>query len=235
MGKDSIFGKLIPNRRQLNIENPHLIGTPPPTRRSKDMRGERFGRLLIISYSHTTKDGNTFWVCICDCGKEKKVSTKAMRGGHSVSCGCYNEEKKKTHGLTNTRIYRIWRGMLQRCLNSKSQYFEYYGGRGITVCEPWLIFINFYNDMYGTYKEELTIDRINANGNYEPTNCKWATRQEQQQNKRDTIRLTIHGQKGTIREWSLLSGTPGRLIQQRYFKKWSHFECVYGKKIEQTN
>lgn len=214
---------------QSNVAN---IGAPPPNRRAKDLRSQRFGRLYVFSYHSTGPEGSVLWECICDCGGKKIASTKLLNRGEITTCGCGSS---KTHGMSKTKFYKNWVSMLQRCNNPKFPHFKHYGGRGIKVCEAWLRFETFYKEMFPTYKSGLTIDRKNVNGEYSFENCQWATRKEQQLNKRNTIRLTIHSQTGTIDEWSKISGTLAQTITTRYFRGWSHDECVYGKKIDQHN
>ena len=154
--------------------------------------GERFGKLTVICEQGKTKSQNILWKCKCDCGKEVVVNGSYLRNGHSKSCGCLAKEKtiarSTVHGNYKSRLYRIWHGMKNRCYYSKNNNFKNYGARGITVCEEWKNdFQAFYEwAMANGYSENLTIDRINPNGNYSPENCKWATMLEQQHNKRNT-------------------------------------------------
>ena len=147
-----------------------------------DLLGRKFGRLTVISRAES-KGGKAYWNCQCDCGKETVVYGSYLRTGHTKSCGCYNEDKKIKHKMYGTPEYRSWNHMLQRCNNKNSHKYSDYGGRGIVVCEKWLAFENFFADM-GQRPHGKTLERIDVNGNYEPSNCKWATATEQQRNQR---------------------------------------------------
>lgn len=154
-----------------------------------DLEGQRFGRLFVIERVSTKKAGKEIhWRCVCDCGKEVVARSYLLRKGMTKSCGCFRIETilsvdNTKHGMYNTPTYHTWEGMKQRCLNPEATRYPAYGGVGITICERWLDFKNFLEDM-GIRPEGKTLDRINPFGNYEPTNCRWATPYEQANNQR---------------------------------------------------
>ena len=161
----------------------------------QDLTGKKFGRLIVIKRNGSSKEHRALWLCRCECGKTKTVSTRDLTSLRVRSCGClayehiYNMGKNSgTHYKRNTRIYTIWANMKQRCCNTNNTRFKDYGARGIKICNEWLNdFESFYNwAINNGYKENLTIDRIDVNGNYEPQNCRWSTYYEQAQNKRNT-------------------------------------------------
>lgn len=156
----------------------------------KDMTNRRFGKLVVEKYNGLDKDNNATWLCRCDCGNIKVINGKLLRNKHTVSCGCHRANILATsgfkHGLKNTKLYDVWEGMKQRCSNPKHTGYKYYGARGIKVCKEWKDnFKIFYEWATNNgYKQGLSIDRIDVNGDYTPSNCRWVTMAEQNKNKR---------------------------------------------------
>lgn len=148
------------------------------------LSGQKFGRWEVIYYSHKNIRGEKYWNCRCNCGTVKAVSAASLVNKKSVSCGCYHIEQVSSHGMTLTPTFKSWESMKQRCTNKNSPDYHNYGGRGITVCQRWInSFDNFLHDM-GIRPKNMTLDRINVNGSYDPSNCKWSTYSEQNKNQR---------------------------------------------------
>ena len=193
----------------------------------QDLTGKKFGRLLVIERVENNKKQQVQWLCKCDCGNEVKVISKSLTSGNTKSCGCLHREinikRLTTHGLRNTRLNGIWCGVLQRCYNPKNKAYKNYGGRGITVCQEWQDnFQNFYDwSMSNGYNDDLTIDRIDVNGNYEPSNCRWVTKKEQANNMRSNRLLTYNGETHNMKQWAKIMGINYRALQQRLFRGWS--------------
>lgn len=202
-----------------------------------DLTGKKFGRWNVLKRASNHKRQSTY-LCKCDCGTEKIVLASSLIQGLSVSCGCYHIDKLKeqqtTHGLTNTRIYRIYHNIIQRCTNQNNNRYKDYGGRGIKVCEEWKDdFQAFYDWAIATgYSDDLTIDRIDVNGNYEPSNCRWATMKTQRNNKRNSIQFTFYGSTKTLKEWCDCIGENYSKMYARYSRGYETFRKEDVEKIK---
>lgn len=158
----------------------------------EDLSGKRFDRLLVVEFAYRKKykcgSSQVFWKCKCDCGNEVFVSAQHLKDGRTHSCGCYFKDLKPNikHGMTDHRLYRIYNNMKNRCLNKDFHNYERYGGRGILICDEWLEDFKNFSEwaLNNGYKENLTIDRINNDGNYCPENCRWVDLHIQSTNQR---------------------------------------------------
>ena len=198
-----------------------------------DMIGQKFGKLTVLEeLPERYKDGSKQYKCICECGNYTNVVGYSLRKGNTKSCGCLNHEPHTIiHGKYKTRLYKIWQGIKRRCYNKRFKHYKNYGDRGIVVCDEWKNdFMAFYNwSMSNGYKDNLTIDRINVNGNYEPNNCRWVTRKVQQNNTRRNVLITYNGKTQNMRQWADELGIKQNTICCRHRKGWSDKECLFGR------
>ena len=199
-----------------------------------DMTGKKIGRLTVIKRVENLK-GCVMWLCKCECGNEKILKGTELRTGKINSCGCLHKEilikiNKETKRLYNNlpynksqkRLNNIWRGIIKRCYNVQNPAYKNYGKRGIIVCDDWKNnFINFYNwAVNNGYADNLTIDRINNNGNYEPSNCRWVTQYVQNRNQRSNKIFTYNGKTLCLADWSKVLNIPYTTLIYR-LKHWS--------------
>ena len=192
--------------------------------------GDRYNRLTLVKevapyICPKTSQKNRKFLCLCDCGSTKIFRLNSLRSGHTKSCGCLQKEKAiltgkrlLKHGMTQgrkkTRFYMVWCDLKQRCCNPKNSHYPSYGGRGIKVCKRWEKFENFRDDMLSSYKNHLTIDRVNNDGDYEPSNCRWATRKE---NARNTSRNKVYEGK-CVTEWAEELGINLHTFRDRVYR-----------------
>lgn len=175
-----------------------------------DLTGKRFGRITILGRAENYKRYVAYY-CLCDCGNKFTALAQNIVQGKTKSCGCYNAECKqkrawkinRTHGLSNTRLYRIWLNMKERCFNKNSKSYKNYGAKGIKVCTSWLDFSVFSAWAISSgYSDGLTLDRIDVNKSYSPKNCRWADWITQNNNKTNNRRITFEGKTKTVSEWA---------------------------------
>lgn len=190
--------------------------------------GKKYNRLTVIARAENTANGKRRWICKCDCGriKEKAVTGFDLISGKVKSCGClYKESNKninKKHGLSGKRLHRIWCSMKQRCTNTQSAGFKNYGGAGITICNEWLDFQAFYDWATANgYADNLTIDRIDNNGNYCPDNCRWVDMKKQQNNRRNNRKVEYRGCEYTISELAIKLNIPYATLLGRINSGWN--------------
>lgn len=194
--------------------------------------GKIFGKLIIVSRVDNDKNGRTRVLCHCECGNKKEIRLKDILNGKIKSCGCLQfENRYRTHEMTHTTEYSIWANMITRCTNKKVNNYKNYGGRGISVCDRWLkSFQNFFEDMGNRPSMSLTLDRVNNDGNYEPTNCRWATKKQQSANKRISInerRYTHNGINKNLKAWAKELGINYNTLHDRInFQKRSFIDSI---------
>jgi len=199
------------------------------------LTGERFGRLMVVERLPSNTSGS-LWRCICDCGAPSFVRGCNLKSGKTKSCGCLNKEliraqgfKNRRHGMSHTPEHRSWAAMMTRCFDTGSKDYPRWGGQGITVCERWRTFENFYADM-GDRPNGTSIDRWpNQSGGYEPGNCRWATPKEQTRNRSVARILSHEGKEACVSEWSELTGIADGTILARLTRGWTVSDALTRK------
>ena len=182
----------------------------------KDLTGQKFGRLTVIKYVGCGK-----WLCKCICGNEKIIRGDKLKSGNTKSCGCITKTK---NGESKTRLCRIYKAMISRCYNPNNNRYKYYGLKGIKVCKEWLEDYQSFKSWANAngYNKNLTIDRIDCDGNYQPSNCRWITYLEQNKNRKVTLKYLYNNQYYTLMEWSKILNINYKKLHQRLKKlKWS--------------
>ena len=185
--------------------------------------GQRFGKLKVIAEIGRSNHGDKIWLCQCDCGKQTQAYTSTLIRGNKMSCGCEVGANFRKHNHSKERLYFIWKGIRKRCNNPNEKAYKNYGGRGIKLCDEWNNYENFREwALSHGYRDDLTIDRIDVNGNYKPSNCRWATMKEQARNKQNTIYISYKGLTKTLVEWAEDIGINETTLRHRILDyKWS--------------
>ncbi len=201
---------------------------------NRDEVGRKYGRLTVVSRAPNDGGHNRRWLCRCDCGTTSTVREGRLRNGQTKSCGCLipelNRKKLLIHGERNprTKEYIAWLGMKSRCYYPQGKYYKNYGGRGITVCGRWLdSYLDFLADVGRAPSPAHTLDRKDNNGNYEPSNVRWATRAQQSNNTRRNHLIRIGDKRLILQEWANESGIDRRVISRRLKRGWSPDRAVY--------
>lgn len=193
--------------------------------KAPDKTGKSFGDWLVIKRDGSMKYGGAAYLCRCKCGTERRISSGSLGAGGTLSCGCDNKktfaERSVTHGMSKHPMYLAWCRIKDRCYNRRHTYYPRYGGRGIGLCERWMDFTKFYSDNIQSWRAGLTIERIDNNGQYEPDNCRWATRAEQSRNRSNTVLMTLGDVTQPLSVWSEFVGIPQNTLRTRKRAGWS--------------
>lgn len=194
-----------------------------------DLKGKKFGRLTALEEATgAEKKSYTRWLCVCDCGKKKYIARTSLTAGVTQSCGCLQVEgvkaRRTTHGKSRTPEYQVWKNMMSRCYDPNNISYPNYGYRGIAVCLAWHEFENFLSDM-GERPENHTIERVNNNGGYNKSNCKWATKEEQFSNTRRNHYVVLKGEKKTVKQLSKQFGISQPTLAYR-LKNWKSLTTI---------
>jgi hypothetical protein len=194
-----------------------------------ELLNHRFERLVVLSIHKASDVGKNrkdyFAKCKCDCGSERYVRIYSLKTGETKSCGCLQRDTTRVtfqkHGDCKSRLYKLWHGMLTRCRDMTGQYYQRYGGRGISFCAEWGEYATFKKwALSNGYSDGLSLDRIDNNGGYYPENCRWVTMLEQARNTSKTIKIEINGETKCLAEWSRFTGIPRNTLHHRIvFKK----------------
>lgn len=199
----------------------------------ENLIGHKFGRWLVTGVAETkvTKANRKirYWHCLCECGTQRAVKEQSLKSGKSKSCGCYHSDimhvvgvqAKTTHGMSSTRLYRIFRHMHNRCKNTNDIRYKQYGGKGITITDEWNSFEVFKDwALNNGYADDLSIDRIDVNKDYSPDNCRWTDAKTQSNNKSNTKYYTYNGKTHNIGEWSDIMNIPYKTLWKRINAGW---------------
>lgn len=198
-------------------------------KRAKDIARQRFARLVVLGAVAKAKDNSIKWLCQCDCGGTTITTYSMLRTGHTKSCGCWRDESRLTHNIThgksNSKTYIVWRNMITRCTTPSNENYPYYGARGISICQEWIkdfqAFYDYVSQLERFGEKGMTLDRIDADGNYEPGNLRWATPKEQNRNVRRNRLITFNGKTQCSAAWAEETGLKRATIENRLNLGWS--------------
>lgn len=203
-----------------------------PSRRVKDLTGKAIGRWTVLSYAGLNKQGSATWNCRCECGTLRTVLCGSLTCERSTSCGCLrdevNQKRPVTHGKYASPTYCSWRAMLTRCYNRRNENYHRYGAHGVQVCERWRdSFEAFLEDMGERPSIQHSIDRYpDKGGNYEPGNCRWATRGQQNRNRRNNVMLTYKDETLCLQDWSARTGIDVSTLRARLTRGWTIEDAI---------
>ena len=193
----------------------------------KRLENQKFGRLTVVREVGRTKSGCALWFCECECGGNKMVSSYSLRCGRTQSCGCIKREQNLemfvTHGESGSPLWKLWNSVKNRCNNPNNHKYANYGERGIKVCPEWEASFSAFRDwcLANGYSKGLTIERIDVNGDYSPSNCIFATQKVQQNNRRNNHRITYRGVTKTLAQWAEHLGMGYSMLEHRINRGWS--------------
>lgn len=194
--------------------------------RAENLAGQRFGKLTAMNYVRHPEKG-AHWLCVCGCGEKTVVRASQLKSGHTQSCGCLHRERVVTHNDSNSSEYRTWDAMKRRCYNPATKHFEHYGGRGITVCDSWRdSYENFLSDMGRRPSRRYSLDRIDNDGNYEVSNCRWTIPKIQIRNRSNARHYDFDGRQYSAMELSERFGVPFNTLRSRLNRGWTVARAV---------
>lgn len=219
--------RVVISRNNLQQGNTKSCGCLKHGPDKENLAGKRFGRLTVIRHDHDDIHRNSYWLCECDCGSKTIATRGDLTSGNTTSCGCYQiegiRERATTHGMSRTPLYKIWRGMRDRCENENDTAYHRYGGRGINVFDNWKDFEDFRDwAIDNGYERGLTIDRIDNDADYSPNNCRWVNMQTQCNNRSTNHIIEYNGISHTIMEWTRLFGVKYNTLRQRILRGDMH-------------
>lgn len=201
-----------------------------------NIQGQRFGMLTVKGDSGQRQCGSVMWLCVCDCGNEVLVNSYNLRKGRKKSCGCYRGTGNLKHGMSKTRLYRIWESMITRCTNKANVSYKLYGAKGVTICDEWRKFQPFAEwSLSHGYDDTLTIDRIDNSKGYEPSNCRWVDLSDQANNRSCTLYFEKDGQRKPLAKWCKELGVDYRLVYNRVHKMGWSFERAISEPVHKEH